>query len=181
MSYRRRPKVGIAGVLYLLLGFALLGFAVSVQVRSQSRTPDNNLKEARMSARASGTFDVKLNPIVPDDSSVDSNLGRMSIAKQFHGDLEATGKGQMLTAMTTTKGSAGYVAIERVSGNLHGRSGTFVLQHSGMMNRGEQWQRITVVPDSGTDELMGLSGEMTIMITEGKHSYEFNYTLTPDP
>ncbi len=167
MSYRWR-EVGI--VLYLLLNFV-----------GSLQMSNNNKKETRMSTGASGTFDVKLNPIVSDDSSQDSNLGRMLIDKQFHGDLEATGKGQMLTAMTTTKGSAGYVAIEHVSGTLHGRNGTFVLQHSGMMNRGEQSLKVTVVADSGTDELKGLSGEMTIMITEGKHSYEFNYSLTPNP
>jgi hypothetical protein len=89
-----------------------------------------------MMTRASGTFEVKLNPLAPDDKSEDATLGRMSIDKQFHGDLEATSKGQMLSAVTAVKGSAGYVAIERVSGTLHGRSGTFMLQHNGTMTRG---------------------------------------------
>jgi hypothetical protein len=101
----------------------------------------------------------------------------MSIDKQFHGDLEATSKGQMLSAVTAVKGSAGYVAIERVSGTLHGRSGTFVLQHSGTMTRGAPQQSVTVVPDSGTGQLVGLAGKMTINITDGKHSYEFEYSL----
>ena len=101
----------------------------------------------------------------------------MTIDKQFHGDLEATSKGQMLTAGTGVKGSAGYVAIEKVSGVLHGRSGTFVLQHTGTMTRGTPQLTITVVPDSGTDQLVGLSGKMTIKIADGKHSYEFEYTL----
>lgn len=132
-----------------------------------------------MTTRASGTFEVKLNPEAQDELAGESTLGRMSIDKRFHGDLEATSKGQMLTAMTAVQGSAGYVAIERVSGTLHGRSGTFVLQHTGTMTRGAPQLTVTVVPDSGTGELAGLAGEMTIDISEGKHSYEFEYTLAP--
>jgi len=105
----------------------------------------------------------------------------MAIDKQFHGDLEATSKGQMLTAGTAVKGSAGYVAIERVSGALHGRSGTFALQHSGTMTRGAPQLTITVVPDSGTGELLGLAGKMAIKIEDGKHSYDFEYTLAETP
>jgi hypothetical protein len=131
-------------------------------------------KEKRMTAN--GTFDVKLAP--QDDKSEDALLGRMTIDKQFHGDLDATSKGQMLSAMTGTKGSAGYVAIEKVSGTLHGRKGTFVLQHSGTMTRGEPGLSVTVVPDSGTGELTGLTGKMTIKIEGGKHFYEFQYSLT---
>jgi Ni,Fe-hydrogenase I small subunit len=101
----------------------------------------------------------------------------MSIDKQFHGDLEATGKGEMLAFMTSVKGSAGYVAMEQVTGALNGRSGTFVLQHTGTMTRGDQQQSVTVVPDSGTDELKGLAGKMTIVIAGGKHSYDFEYDL----
>jgi hypothetical protein len=101
----------------------------------------------------------------------------MSIDKQFHGDLEATSKGQMLAAVTSVKGSAGYVAIEQVTGSLRGRSGTFVLQHSGTMTRGTPQQIVSVVPDSGTGELVGLTGTMTITIADGKHSYDFEYTL----
>jgi len=101
----------------------------------------------------------------------------MSIDKQFHGDLEATSKGEMLSAMTDTKGSAGYVAIERVTGKLQGRSGSFVLQHTGTMTRGEPQLTITVVPDSGSGQLVGLTGKMTIKITDGKHFYDFEYTL----
>jgi hypothetical protein len=108
-------------------------------------------------------------------------MGRMTIDKQFHGDLEATSKGQMLTAMTETKGSAGYVAVERVTGRLHGRSGTFALQHSGTMTRGVPQLTITVVPDSGTGQLVGLTGKMMINITDGKHSYDFEYTLPEAP
>jgi hypothetical protein len=105
----------------------------------------------------------------------------MSLDKQFHGDLQGAGKGQMLTATTAVKGSAGYVAIERVSGVLHGRSGTFILQHTGTMTRGALQLSITVVPDSGTDQLAGLAGTMSITMAEGKHSYDFTYTLTQTP
>ena len=105
-------------------------------------------------------------------------MGRMSIEKQFHGDLEGTSKGEMLTAGTSVKSSAGYVAIERVSGSLNGRKGTFALQHSGTMTRGTPQLMIAVVPDSGTGELTGLSGKMTIHIApDGKHSYEFEYSI----
>ncbi len=128
-----------------------------------------------MTTHASGTFEVKLSP--QDDKSEDAKLGRMTIDKQFHGDLEATSKGQMLSAMTDVQGSAGYVAIEKVSGTLQRRQGSFVLQHSGTMTRGEAQLSVTVVPDSGTAELAGLAGKLTIKIADGKHYYDFEYTL----
>ena len=128
--------------------------------------------------RATGPFDVKLNVLEAYNRDAGAALGRMSIDKQFHGDLDATSKGEMLTAMGAVPGSAGYVAIERVAGTLHGRSGSFALQHSSTMTRGEPRQNVFVVPDSGTGELAGLSGTMTITIAPGgKHSYEFDYTL----
>ena len=127
--------------------------------------------------RASGPFEVNLTPQPSTDDADGSTVGRMSINKQFHGDLEASSKGQMLTAGTSVKGSAGYVAIERVSGSLNGRSGTFVLQHNGTMTHGAPQLTITVVPDSGTGELAGLTGKMAINIVDGKHFYEFEYTL----
>jgi hypothetical protein len=131
-----------------------------------------------MMIHASGTFEVKIIPQKPDNKEAESaNLGRMSIDKQFCGDLEATSKGEMLSAATEVKGSAGYVAIERVSGTLHGRSGTFILQHSGTMTRTAPQLSVTVVPDSGTGQLVGLAGKMTIKIADGKHFYEFDYTL----
>jgi Protein of unknown function (DUF3224) len=130
-----------------------------------------------MAKHASGTFDVKITPQAPEENVGDPTIGRMSIDKQFHGDLEATSLGQMFAAMTAVKESAGYVAIERVRGALHGRKGTFALQHSGTMNRGVPGLVITVVPDSGTEDLVGLAGTMTINIVEGKHFYEFDYTL----
>ena len=129
-----------------------------------------------MAKHASGTFEVKLAPLA-EDKGEGSTLGRMSIDKQFQGDLEATSKGEMLTAMTEVKGSAGYVAIERVSGTLHGRKGSFVLLHRGIMTGGGQDLSLIVVPDSGSGELAGLTGKMDIKIVEGKHFYEFEYTL----
>jgi hypothetical protein len=125
---------------------------------------------------ANGTFEVKMKPQT-DENVGDPTIGRMSLDKQFRGDLEATSKGQMLAVQGDVKGSAGYVAIERVIGTLAGRTGTFALQHTGTMNRGVPEQSVTVVPDSGTRELAGLSGKMTIKIAEGKHSYEFDYEL----
>ena len=131
-----------------------------------------------MPSHATGTFEVKLNPLSSDVTPEEPHLGRMSIDKQFKGDLEATGAGQMLTAMTDVKGSAGYVAIEKVTGTLQGKKGSFVLQHSGTMAAGQQSLSITVVPDSGTDELSGISGSMTIDIDgDGGHSYGFEYDV----
>jgi hypothetical protein len=101
----------------------------------------------------------------------------MALAKQFHGDLQGTSRGTMLSAMTAVKGSAGYVALEAVTGALHGRAGSFVLQHSGTLTRGEPSLSVTVVPDSGTGQLEGLTGRLVIVMTDGNHSYEFDYTL----
>ena len=131
-----------------------------------------------MATHATGTFEVKLD-FLADDKAEGSSLGRMSIDKQFHGDLEATAKGQMLTAFTEVKTSAGYVAIERVTGTLHSRSGSFVLQHNGTMTGNSQQPTVAVVPDSGSGQLVGLAGQMSIKIADGKHSYDLEYTL-PD-
>ena len=128
--------------------------------------------------RATGTFTVDLKPLGPDEHFDDPALGRMSIDKVFTGDLEATSRGQMLSARSGVEGSAGYVAIELVSGRLNGRAGTFVLQHSGAMARGRGETVVTVVPDSATDALSGLQGRMAIIISEGEHAYEFEYTFT---
>ena len=127
------------------------------------------------SHHATGTFDVKLASL--SDTVTDPSLGRMSIDKTYHGDLEGASKGQMLTAGTAVKDSAGYVALEKVTGTLHGRRGTFILQHNATMMRGEAQLAIVVVPDSGTDQLVGLAGTMTVTIDGTKHSYEFEYTL----
>jgi Protein of unknown function (DUF3224) len=129
---------------------------------------------------ASGTFDVKLTPQPAEEG--DAGLGRMSIEKQFHGGLEGTSKGFMLSsAATIVKGSGGYVAMEKVTGTLKGRTGSFVLQHSGTMTRGTPQLSVAVVPDSGTGQLEGIAGTLTIKIDQGKHSYEFDYTLPEAP
>ncbi len=127
-----------------------------------------------MANKAAGTFEVK---IVPQEDRVVPMLSRMTIDKTFHGDLEGTSQGQMLAASTSIPHSAGYVAMERVTGSLHGKQGSFALQHTATMNKGEPSLTITVVPDSGTDELTGLSGKLNIIMADGKHSYEFEYHL----
>lgn len=134
---------------------------------------------AIVTEHASGTFEVKLAPSGEADKAEGSTLGSYSLEKQYHGDLEASAKGTMLTAGTDVKGSAGYVAIERVTGALKGHKGSFVLQHNGMLTRGTPQQNIVVVPDSGTGELTGLTGKLTVIIESGKHSYEFDYSLPP--
>jgi Protein of unknown function (DUF3224) len=142
-----------------------------------SSLPQSQPKDAPMTQRATGPFEVKLVPLDPSFKTEDNFLGRMSIDKQFHGDLEATSKGEMLSASTSVKGSAGYVAIERVTGSLGGRTGTFILQHNATMARGTPQLNIIVVPDSGTGQLTGLTGNMNIIITNGKHSYDFAYMI----
>jgi hypothetical protein len=130
-----------------------------------------------MSRHATGTFEVKLSPQSLAHPQADSTLGRMSMTKIFSGDLQGTSEGEMLTAGSPVKGSAGYVAIERVSGTLHERTGTFVLQHSGTMNRGAFDLSVTVVPDSGTAGLAGIAGVLDIQIVDGKHLYSLDYAL----
>jgi hypothetical protein len=125
------------------------------------------------SMHAAGPFEVKL---TPQDDKLNDGVSRMLIEKQFHGDLEATSKGQML-ATGTAKSSGVYVAIETVTGTLQGKTGTFVLYHTGVMAKGAPTLSVNVVPDSGTGQLQGISGKMTIIIAEGKHSYDFEYTL----
>ena len=130
-------------------------------------------------ARAKGEFDVKLNPLsaYAPDSPDGPPLGRMSIDKRFRGDLEGTSVGEMLTAGSAEKGSAAYVAVERVTGTLHGKKGSFALHHRGVMSKGEGELIVAVAPGSGTGELDGLVGEMAIIVGGGKHSYELEYTL----
>jgi hypothetical protein len=131
-----------------------------------------------VSTRATGTFEVSLTPQTTDAEPEGSTLGRLSIEKRFHGDLEATSRGEMLSAGTRVQGSAGYVAIERVTGTLHGRRGSFVLQHNGTMTRGAPQLTVGVVPDSGTGELTGLAGTMRIIVEGKAHTYEMEYTLS---
>ena len=170
-------KVSFHFVLVLAASqFHMLLFAPSV-LQDSSTNSNSTAKGIPMSTRATGTFEVKLAPLSTNDSSEGSPVGRMSIDKQIHGDFEGIGKGEMLTAATAVKGSGAYVAIERVNGSLHGRSGSFVLQHLGTMTRGVPQLSITVVPDSGTGQPTGLMGKFLVIIPEGKHSYEFDYSL----
>jgi hypothetical protein len=134
-----------------------------------------------MTTHASGTFEVKMTPQTQQDRSLGPTIGRFSLDKQFHGDLEGTSKGEMLAVGTAVNGSAGYVAMEQVTGKLNGRPGAFALQHSGTMTRGAPQLSVTVVPDSGTGELTGLSGKMTINIVDGKHLYELDYEIAEMP
>jgi len=169
---KQRSRAGAVGVTAICL---FLGLGASASPQTQPSNPDAAQKGAAMTNHASGTFEVKLAPQTLADPA--SALSRMSIDKQFHGDLEATSKGEMLSAMTEVKGSGVYVAVERVTGTLQGRSGTFLLHHTGIMTRGVPQLSVTVVPDSGTGQLAGLAGKMDIKIDDGKHSYTFDYTL----
>ncbi len=139
----------------------------------------NNSTETHMNQTAAGPFDVKINPLEAYNKDEGALLGRMSIDKQFHGDLDATSKGEMLsTGVPGPKGSGAYVAIERVTGMLHGKRGSFALVHNATMTQGVPYLNIIVAPGSGTGELAGLSGQMKIDIAPGgKHSYTFEYTL----
>ena len=131
------------------------------------------------SQRATGSFDVKVTVQKPDTQVARAaNLSRLTIDKRFHGDLEGISKGEMLALQTETKGSAGYVALERVTAKLKGKSGSFVLQHSATMDRGDSHAEIVVVPDSASGELRGLSGKMVITVAaDGSHSYELDFKL----
>jgi hypothetical protein len=130
-----------------------------------------------MTTQANGEFEVKLSPQPADVAPAGETISRMLLDKKFHGPLDATSKGQMLAVRTKVTGSAGYVAMEMVVGSLDGKSGSFVLQHSGTMNRGVPLLALSVVPDSGSGELAGIAGNMEIIIAEGKHSYRFEYSL----
>lgn len=127
--------------------------------------------------QATGTFTVKVVPLPADDSVDTGGFGRLSLDKEFSGELSGTSKGQMVGAFTAVEGSAGYVALERVTGTLNGKKGSFILQHNGSMKGGQSTIIVTVVPDSGTDELTGLVGTMQIIIEGKKHSYVLDYTL----
>jgi hypothetical protein len=130
-----------------------------------------------MSTIARGSFAVEMTPLSEPIAADGVGLGRNALHKRFEGDLIAVGNGEMLTALTPIPGSAGYVAIERVIGSLHGRNGSFVFQHSGTMERGAHRLAITVVPGSGTGALAGIAGTFRLSIAEGKHLYEFEYAL----
>jgi len=136
-------------------------------------------KDPVMTRHAEGTFEVKTTPLPADDATTGTPIGRYALDKQFHGDIEGTSKGEMLGAGDPQKGSAGYVAIEHITGTLHGHTGSFAMQHNGSMDKGTFLLEVTVVPGSGTGELAGISGTLKITNTGGKHSWSFDYTL-PD-
>ena len=153
-----------------MLRYAAFTLAVIVAAMAQEKRP--------MTSHAAGPFDVKLNPQPLADTAADASLGRMSIDKQYHGDLDAVAKGEMITAAgLAVKESAAYSAVERVTGTLHGKKGSFALQHTGIMDRGKPNLNITVVPDSATGELAGLTGKMDIIIEGKQHSYVFEYEI----
>jgi hypothetical protein len=133
--------------------------------------------EAVMQERATGTFDVKVVPITAADSLDTGGFGRLALDKTFHGDLTGSSKGQMVASGGPQEGAGGYVAMERVTGSLKGRSGSFALMHNGTMTPTAMEMRIMVVPGSGTGELAGLAGTFTIIIEGKKHSYVFDYTI----
>ena len=160
----------------LSAGLLVLCSALSFP-QTQRHELSDNPKEKTLSTHATGAFDVKISPLTLSEQSADPKLGRMAIEKQYHGDLEAAAKGEMLTAQSEIKDSGVYVAVERVTGTLNGKRGSFAMYHSGVMNRGKPELKITVVPDSGTEELQGLTGTMNIKIDNGKHSYDFEYSL----
>src|SRR5271170_1163728 len=153
------------------------GLRFVAHAQAQQPPPSVAQKEKTVAEHAVGPFDVKMEPQGEPDKADGITLSRYSGDKQYHGDLDGTAKLIMLAAGTEVKGSAGYVAMERVTGSLKGRSGSFVLQHSATMTRGEPQLSITVVPDSGTGQLVGIAGKMNIIIAAGKHSYDFEYTL----
>jgi hypothetical protein len=161
------PRGGFVAAISLLI--ALPGLAAEA---ASSAAPAPVVRE-----QVHGHFEVKLKPLGDAVSSQGVTLGRMSLDKHFHGALDARGEGEMLTALTGNKGSAGYVAMERVSGSLQGRQGSFVLQHSGSMQAGAQSLTIEVVPDSASGDLVGLRGSMRITVRDGQHLYDFDYTL----
>lgn len=157
-----------------------LGMALGPAMPARSSGLQATEKGVLVTGQARGTFEVKVTPLPNDEKVPGLTVGRMSVDKQLAGDIEGTGKGEMMTADTGVQGSAGYVAIEHMTGKLKGRSGSFKLLHMGTMKRGGEFNlTITVIPDSGTGQLAGLTGKMAIVIVDGKHSYELDYTL-PD-
>lgn len=166
-------KLNFQWMILAVAVFASIGYSVSSNIEQKSKM-NSALLEDVMTVK--GEFEVSLLP----QADGEYEAGRTTVDKKYYGDLEGIGKGQMLSFRTSVEGSAGYVVIEHFTGTLNGRSGSFTLQHSGVMNRGKSKLAISVVPDSGSEELSGLSGEMNIIISEGKHYYEFSYTLNSD-
>lgn len=152
---------------------------LGIVVQAHAQTPPSKplRRDPVMTRHAEGTFDVKTTPLAANDATMGTLIGRYSLVKQYHGDLDATSKGEMLSAGEPSSGNAGYVAIEQVTGTLNGHTGSFALQHIGSMESGSYKLSVVVVPGSGTGQLTGIGGTLTIIITSGKHSYTFDYTL----
>ena len=162
----------------ILLVAGVFGIRAEAQTPAPPSTPTPTATPTRtMTHIAKGSFNVQIQPQGEPSAADGVSLGRMSLDKTFEGDFAGTGRGEMLTAMTAVQGSAGYVAIERVSGILNGRRGSFVMQHGGTMTRGAPQLAISIVPDSGTGELAGIAGVFKLRQAEGKHFYEIEYTL----
>ena len=178
MGERARSRMGVF-VLAVVLAGAAAGLMPSYRFSRTTTHEASRLQKDAAMKHAIGPFEVKITPLEPANKTEDNSLGRMLLEKQFHGDLEASSKGEMLTAGSVAKGSGGYVAIEKVSGTLNGKTGTFILQHDATMDHGTPHLNIVVVPDSGTGELAGITGTLNIIIESGKHSYGFAYSL-PD-
>jgi hypothetical protein len=156
--------------------------SLGILASAHSQAPPSKLlrKDPIMTRHAEGPFDVKTTPIAANDATMGTLIGRYSLVKQYHGDLDATSKGEMLSAGDPSSGNAGYVAIEQVTGTLAGHTGSFALQHMGTMEGGSYKLSVVVVPGSGTAQLTGISGTLNIVIANGKHSYVFDYSL-PTP
>lgn len=174
LSTARTPGGGLAR---MALASFCLAIGMSFPAASQPHFQKAQQKEKSMNHQANGTFDVKVTPVTADDKSQEADISRWLLDKQFHGDLEAVSIGQMLASGSPADGSGGYVAVEKVNGALNGRKGSFMLQHNGTMKGGAAEMNVVVVPGSGSDQLAGIDGKMTIIIEGGKHSYKFEYTL----
>ena len=169
------PKSRPVLIRNLILGACLCVSLQTAHPQAPSSTPLR--KDPVMTRHAEGTFEAKTTPLPADDATGGAAIGRYALSKQYHGDLDATSKGEMLGSGDPQNGSAGYVAIEHVTGTLKGRAGSFALQHLGVMDQGKLQLTVSVVPGSGTEALAGISGTMTIVHAPGKLSYNFEYTL----
>ena len=181
MALRLRGRSTVASALTGVALLVCVGAFANARTQSQNSGPIRKENKTKMATHATGTFEVNMTPQTNDDKDAGAAVGRYLLDKKFSGDLEGTSKGEMLAIGTPVQGSAGYVAMEQVTGTLGGRKGTFGLQHSGTMTRGAGQLTITVVPDSGTGQLAGLSGRMDIKITDGKHFYDFEYSIAETP
>ena len=172
MKNKSRNLINFSAGLCILLCFVSITY-------SQTKSPGkkSNHKEKTVKKHAKGTFEVKVTPMAEEPNVGDPMIGRLALDKQYSGGLSGNSKGQMLGISTTIKESGGYVAAERFTGTLDGKKGSFSLQHSGTMQGGKFELNVSVVPDSGTDQLTGISGKMKIIIEGGKHFYELEYTI----